>query len=270
MIKKILKSNKTIYLFCCKLYANIQIFKHYLRSDRKKIRKLKNCHSGERCFIVCNGPSLRTEDLDKISKEYTFGLNSIFKIFPNTCWRPTYYISSDSDLVEKMYEETCTEEVAKYRFFPSNFKYLYHRSSSNSLLYNLVDCDPSGDPPPKFSPDASRYITEGYTVTYAAIQLACYMGFTEICITGLDFSNSIYKDCKGNIYRDDQVVNHFYNDTAGVQDTATIPNMEICKLAYMEARKYADTHGIKIYNVSRSTRLDVFERKDFDSLNLDT
>lgn len=268
-MKKLLKRNPHIYRFLCKLYADMQKEKNFVRSNWIKIRRLKNCHAGQRCFIICNGPSLRCEDLDKIAGEITFGLNSIFKIFGDTKWRPTYYISSDSDLVEKMYEEKCTEEAARYRFFPSNFKYLYHRPSPNSLLYNLVDCDPGGNPPPKFSPDASRYITEGYTVTYAAIQLACYMGFSEICITGLDFSNSVYRDCKGNIYHDDQVVNHFYNDAAGVQDTSTIPNMEICKLAYIEARKYADAHNINIYNVSRSTRLDVFEKKDFDTLELE-
>lgn len=268
MIKKVLKSNKAIYGFLCKSYAGFRAWKHYMQSSRKKLRSLKNIHAGQRCFIICNGPSLKCEDLDRISGEVTFGLNSIFKIYEKTCWRPTYYLSSDSDLVEKMYEERITEETSKLRFFPSNFKYLYHRESPNSILYNLVDCNPGGSPPPRFSPDASRFITEGYTVTYAAIQLACYMGFREIYITGLDFSNAIYKDCKGNIYRDDQVINHFYNDTPGVKDSATIPNMEICRLAYKEARKYADAHNIKIYNVSRSTRLDVFEKKDFDSINL--
>lgn len=266
MLKKYLKANPAIYSILCSMYARGRYWKNYLNSDWHKIRKLKNAHSGKRCFIVCNGPSLRCEDLDMIAGEITFGLNSIYKIFPSTKWRPTYYISSDSDLVEKMYDEKITEETSRLRFFPSNFKHLYHRKTTNTILYNLVDCNPNGNPPPRFSPDVSKFITEGYTVTYAAIQLACYMGFKEIYITGLDFSNSIYKDCKGNIYRDDKVVNHFYNTEAGIKDTATIPNMEICRLAYTEARKHADAHNIHIYNVSRATRLDVFEKRDFDSI----
>lgn len=37
-------------------------------------------------------------------------------------------------------------------------------------------------------------------------------------------------------------------------------------LAYKAARKYADAHGIKIYNATRGGKLEVFERVDFDSL----
>ncbi len=36
--------------------------------------------------------------------------------------------------------------------------------------------------------------------------------------------------------------------------------------AYTEAKRYADTHGIKIYNATRGGKLEVFERVDFDSL----
>ena len=37
-------------------------------------------------------------------------------------------------------------------------------------------------------------------------------------------------------------------------------------LAYQSAKKYADAHGIKIYNATRGGNLEVFERVDFDSL----
>lgn len=35
---------------------------------------------------------------------------------------------------------------------------------------------------------------------------------------------------------------------------------------YQAARRYAETHGIKIYNATRGGELEVFERVDFDSL----
>ena len=37
-------------------------------------------------------------------------------------------------------------------------------------------------------------------------------------------------------------------------------------LAYKSAKKYADSHGIRIYNATRGGKLEVFERIDFDSL----
>ena len=37
---------------------------------RKALRSLKNIHSGKRCFIIGNGPSLTPGDLDLIKNEY--------------------------------------------------------------------------------------------------------------------------------------------------------------------------------------------------------
>jgi len=36
--------------------------------------------------------------------------------------------------------------------------------------------------------------------------------------------------------------------------------------AYKTAKKYADRHGVKIYNATRGGNLEVFERVDFDTL----
>src|SRR5699024_7865108 len=63
--------------------------------NRARIEALRNCHKGERCFIIGNGPSLRAEDLDKLKNEITFACNRINLIFDQTDWRPTYYCITD-------------------------------------------------------------------------------------------------------------------------------------------------------------------------------
>ena len=60
----------------------------------KRILQLKNSHTGEHCFIVGTGASLRYEDLEAIKKEYSFSSNSIFLTYPNTSWRPDCYMKS--------------------------------------------------------------------------------------------------------------------------------------------------------------------------------
>ncbi|MDR2043935.1 MAG: hypothetical protein LBQ15_06130 [Clostridium sp.] len=277
--KKILKKNQAVYRFLCRVYAAKVSWTNYGRSSIWRMKRLKGRHQGERCFIVGNGPSLRAADLDRIAGEVTFGLNRIYRIFPETVWRPTYYVVSDSDLVRDLYAAPNETQGARARFFPSNFRGEYQgrdpagRSPRRSLstggravLYRLKDCDPSGSPPPRFSADPSLYVTQGYTVTYVALQLACYMGFREIYLIGMDYSVSIYKDCKGNLYRDGQIFNHFYSQEADTLDTDTVPNLEICGLAYREARKYAEAHGIGIRNATRGGKLEVFERVDFDRI----
>lgn len=36
----------------------------------------------------------------------------------------------------------------------------------------------------------------------------------------------------------------------------------------MEAKQYADTHGVRIFNATRGGKLDVFERVDLDEILL--
>ena len=63
----------------------------------KEIRALKDSHKGEKCFVIGNGPSLTAEDLNRLQDSGipTFAMNRVFKFFPQTKWRPTYYISED-------------------------------------------------------------------------------------------------------------------------------------------------------------------------------
>ena len=45
------------------------------------LKEYKNKYKGERCFIICNGPSLTQEDYIKLKDEYTIGMNMIFNWF---------------------------------------------------------------------------------------------------------------------------------------------------------------------------------------------
>ena len=67
----------------------------YKDARYEKLRSFAGKHEGERCFIVCTGPSLTVDDVKALQDEYTFALNSITKIFQRTEWRPTYYVIED-------------------------------------------------------------------------------------------------------------------------------------------------------------------------------
>ena len=47
-------------------------------NNKKKLRKYKDIHKGDRCFIVANGPSLKKMDLSLLESEYTIGMNRIY------------------------------------------------------------------------------------------------------------------------------------------------------------------------------------------------
>lgn len=274
IIKTTIKNNKVLYKILNPIkYAIYPIYKffkyifgHIRCSIQKNIRKIKNKkynnlralkdkHKGERCFIVCTGPSLSIVDLEMLKNEYTFGVNNVFYLFEKTSWRPNYYgiidpsvfekLSNDPifrelehvfipDLFEKMYKHI---PIKQYYTFPMDYFELYWSKLFNRSM--------------RFSDDISILVYDIATVAYSLMQIAVYMGFKEIYLLGCDCNYSEEKQ-------------HFADYGIKVKDAVTTENNLIA--AFSAARKYADSHGIKIYNATRGGKLEVFERVDFDSL----
>lgn len=219
----------------------------------------KDKHRGERCFIIGNGPSLKSDDLDKIDKngDISFASNRIFYIFENTQWRPTYYTTIENKRLG-IDTDRLVELVGGTLFF-ADYYYtdLQHDNRINyfSMINRIYE-----NTVPLFSDDITKGVASGRTVTYAMIQIACYMGFSEIYLLGVDFTwgenGSDTHFCKN--YEDDR--------ESMIQRTqAVLDKQEICN-AYYEARRYSEQCGIKIYNATRGGKLNVFERIDFDTL----
>lgn len=53
--------------------------------------------AGTRAFIIGNGPSLNVSTLERLKGEVCFGVNRIHLIYPQTSWRPTYWLLMDLD-----------------------------------------------------------------------------------------------------------------------------------------------------------------------------
>lgn len=219
------------------------------------IEKFKNIHKGKRCFIVATGPSLRIEDLNILDchKEICISVNSIWKAFSDTVWRPRYYLAMDyralrdwSDVIEHI-------DIPYLFLGDTNKEYWMKDHDKNHIKHHFI-YEYTEKRYPKFSEDFSRGSYMGSTITYNAIQLAVYMGFQEIYLLGVDFSYS-----GGN---GDKKYAHFYKEE---KLTATGYEQQVF-LSYMSAKKYADEHNIKIYNATRGGKLEVFERVDFDRI----
>lgn len=220
-----------------------------------KIEKYRNIHNGKRCFIVATGPSLKMEDLDALAahKEICISLNSIWRAFGATKWRPQYYLAMDYRSIRD-YKEIIEKENIACSFWGDTYKgFDAVKYNERNLLHHFV-YEYSEKKYPKFSEDFARKSYHGSTVTYNALQLAVYMGFKDIYLLGVDFSYiGQSKDVK---------YGHFYKE----KKFTSVGYERQVYLAYLSAKKYADEHGIKIYNATRGGKLEVFERVDFDSL----
>ncbi len=69
----------------------LHIYKNEWRQKYSpQLRELRTRFAGsDRCFIIGNGPSLKETNLDLLKEEVTFGVNSVFLIFPETDFRRT-------------------------------------------------------------------------------------------------------------------------------------------------------------------------------------
>lgn len=216
--------------------------------ENMDLRRFKGLHKGEECLIVANGPSLNTDDLQKVHGIKTFGVNRIYKIEEK--WLPDYYVCADRTMF-------MDDEVYRYKAKIKFFSEMYYRYSCGGKITgdvyttHVVSTTYTGADIP-FSEDISKCIYAGNTVVYACIQIAVYMGFRKIYLVGVDCDY-----LKGRN-------NHFYGEDLNDDGDQW---QEISINAYKSAKKYADAHGIKIYNATRGGKLEVFERVDFDSLD---
>lgn len=127
MIKRKMRGNLFIR-FLVSPYLNVikrKEDKEYLGSlDSQKLKLYKDIHKGKRCFIIGNGPSLRAEDLNKLSDEITLCGNRIYEIFDKTKWRPTYFFCIDNDGMEEIVNAISNIDVGKKFLALSARKYI--------------------------------------------------------------------------------------------------------------------------------------------------
>lgn len=227
-----------------------------------KIKRYKNIHYGEKCFVIGNGPSLKMEDLQKIQKAgfKTFACNRIYLAFKNTSWRPDYFCMSDQKLLKDMKNE--------YIDIPLNKQFYPNSKSPKCLkgnLYNTFFYDDWATIG-RFSKDASEGIIESGSVTIEMIQLAYYMGFFEIYLVGVDFSYAVTEKMNNSTYVYQGENNYFIKDYLKKGEIADVPNIEPQLRGYEAARKEIEAAGRIIKNATRGGKLEVFERVDLDEL----
>lgn len=247
-------------------FADNKTERYYeLAQDRERfydplLEQFHGIHKGKRCFIVATGPSLTVADLNTLHKnnEICISMNGIFSVFESTDWRPDYYMISDGQAAMKWKNEILTSRM-KAKFISDTAWNLDEEEKTDDIFkWHLIKQShllKAGEEKtlPEFSADFSRGTYSGRTITYdGALQLAVYMGFSEICLLGVDCN---YKRGSQN--------NYFYQEK---EKDNIDHDEERMIMAYQSARNYADSHGIKIYNATRGGMLEVFDRVDFDSL----
>ena len=228
----------------------------------QRVTAFENIHKGKRCFIIGTGPSLRIEDLDKLAEkgELCISVNGIVRAFEMTAWRPDYYVCQYGYGFEK-WKRVLLEDGNVDHILVSE-SCLRNNPSPEFMKFHLSSLDVREDRPPAFSRDFSCGAYVGGNVMYTCIQLAAYLGFTEIYLYGVDH-NFAYEKQDNHFYAD-----HLVGEGGDAYVTASVVESEAheTEIALAAARRAGEERGFRIYNATRGGKLEIFERVDFDTL----
>jgi hypothetical protein len=242
-----------------------------------KLKEIRGKYLNKRCFIICNGPSLRLEDIELIKNEYTFGMNDIYWMYNNTDWRPDFYCFADmlfdvdgipiqQKRLRSIYEQLRNDtNKTKITFIGQNkfqnriigdFKEK-HIIIIPEFHYNLRFMRPKL---PHYSFDVSNKVEAFGTTAYFVFQIAVYMGFRNIIFLGADADYSgtkthFYDQSIFDMLKREYVTNNIKNAESGIYKG-------FLAIGYYSKR----IPGLKVRNASRYTNLDMIERVDLEEI----
>ena len=239
--------------------------------DGEEISAFRDHHKGERVVIIGNGPSLNLLDLSLLDQVPTIAVNAIFLAADRMGFDPTYYLVEDTAVMRDNVDEI-RKYRAGHRFFPSIYRDLVGPGPNTSYFRMNTGFYEGRSPAfcvPRFSTDASQRLYSGQSVTIINLQLAYFMGFSEVILIGMDFSYSVPESAivDGNrILSQGDDPNHFHPDYFGKGKVWKDPKLDRVLANYQLAKLMYESDGRRIVNATAGGKLELFERVDFNDL----
>ena len=221
------------------------------------LKDFKNIHKGQRAFFIGTGPSLRLEDVEMLKGEIVFGVNSLVESIEKISFPLTYYGLADKRAVKLFYGKAAKSSIGNI-FVGSGRLPKSEIKSDNTMRFpdTMEFCAFlnafTANTKLRISDDITKLVYDGGTVIYTMLQIAAYMGITEMYLIGVDCN---YAPGVSN-----------FNEFRPREEIISGGNERSQIGAYIKFKEYADTHGIKVYNATRGGMLDVFPRANFDEL----
>jgi hypothetical protein len=223
----------------------------------EELKKMKNTHECERCFIIATGPSLTLDDIHLLRDEYTIAMNNICMLYNKTDWRPNLYGIQDYEVYNRL-EKTLLENpkgvfvsqiiaekkksAEAFAQFPLNTYYLQYDYRYTDKL------------PIKFSDNAYKVVYDAYSITFSLMQIAIYMGFKEIYLLGAD--------CNQGVGQKNHFIENGHEEAKEKLITAAYRNI----YAHEHIKKFCESKGVKVFNATRGGMLEVYERVNLDDM----
>lgn len=217
-----------------------------------RLERLRCRHTG-RAVVVGNGPSLNKMDLRFLRHEIVIGMNKIFLGFSRFEFYPRYYIAVNKKVL--------TQSASTIRKL-NCVKIIGERGAEeipeDALTYHVKTRN-VGE---RFCRDISRGLHEGWTVTYAALQLAYHLGFSEVVIIGMDHRFTYAGQPNETRTMNGPDLNHFSEEYfAGHQWDN--PDLARSEESYQIAREVYESDGRAIIDATVGGACQIFEKRDY-------
>ncbi len=265
-----IKPVRYVYIFIKHVivFESIGSLKNITKKFNKNSSKIFNLRNKaekgkKRCFVVCTGPSLTVEDVEKLYDEATIGVNGIFLMYDKTDWKPDYYICTDAPHFKDFLDgySLSINELSREGVFLNDDSKIdveileeNRRNDENTIYLRFSQWNRASHfKHPRFNPNLIAGIYAFGTVTNIAITVAIYMGFKEIYLIGADCSN---------------MNQHFVNDKSDANKSEAFLNetMIAMREGYETMSKIYRNYGVEIYNATRGGELEYFPRRNLDEV----
>lgn len=269
-------SNTDNNIEIAKIAANLPAPLTLRNYEKEKLKGLKNSRSG-RVVILGNGPSLNSIDLNKLANEDVFACNKFYLAYPKIHWRPKFYIFMDwrlgADLAPSLNFISSEQLFLPTRLRP--FLKAKDRKRVTWFTTSIVGQRLES----QFGQELEKGIPSKGTVLHTAIQIAAYLGYTEIVLLGVDGKYTVPDSViqtgedkfgtgtKLNLTSTaDDDPNHFHPEYFGKGSRWHDPNVEGMKRVFFLLSKAQKFRSVRILNATPDSEISVFEKVSFQDL----
>lgn len=250
---------------------------------RTQVGQFRGLHTGKRCFVIGNGKTVNDLPMELLKNEVTFGANAVYLMGEKWGWLPTYHCVEDCLVAEDRHAEIefirgwlrqqgvdVTGLREPIKFYCRDQRELMGLGV-NKIEVNFVRAHSSdGKPWPRFSMDCAQEVYWGGTVTYMSLQLAYYMGFSEVYMVGGFGGYKVPELKSGQVViesgKDELDYNHCHPEYFARGKRWHDPKEDRMKTAYAMARTFFERGGRGLYDACAVHELQMLEHRDFEEV----
>lgn len=274
--KEILRSSGTLLIHAADRLPSPGTF--LLPKNRSILEKngvFKDKHKGQRCFVIGNGPSLKTQELSPLAGEITLAMSAFWKHPIVAKWQPTYYCFADplffdgSDPMREFLQSLRARIHSSTFFVPLSAAKVIQEQGllPSEQTYYVAFRGTLRDSRIK-SIDLVKFVPGVQSTSQLGIMVAMYMGCSPIYLLGLDHDWLAHRGMDRHFYEGKTIEEHpqAHGDLSLVGYKVDAQAIVDLWSGYEALLRLSRQERIDILNATNGGFLDVFERVSYEEV----